>query len=350
MKKLIALLVAASLMSATILLLGAKDTANPTPENAVSAEETDTRRTAEVRDAVHIFMHLAKMHLLPVEVYDFNSNGKIDVGDAVRVFMGLAKMIDKPEISVDIKPSKALWTEVPIGEPVKVDSIWEPFDLRSIIMGYDVYDDYTFNTYVFKGTVVGVKEFENSWIDGVGNKWGPYTRSVIEVKVNKEYHGKSPIEGDIIRVMYNDSLSLIEEGSVHVKEGGEYIFANNWVLDETFTIYNEKYNPITLNSGTTKYADIIIGGTRYSLLPIEDEKVMLYHEFFNHDNNAKSKVLPPDSVKADLLTSGSDSLKNGFFIAMNMSDFEEAFMRLFENPEKLPTAKVNLYDNQSKND
>ena len=85
MKKLIALLCTAVMLCTTILPVTADDNPDVIPGNT---------RPAVVRDAVHIFMHLAKMHTLPVEPYDFNENDRIDVGDAVKIFMGLAKMIE----------------------------------------------------------------------------------------------------------------------------------------------------------------------------------------------------------------------------------------------------------------
>ena len=60
-------------------------------------------------------MHLAKIHELPVEPYDLNSNDRIDVGDAVKIFMGLAKMIEKQSIDFE-------WDEkVYLGMPTDVN-------------------------------------------------------------------------------------------------------------------------------------------------------------------------------------------------------------------------------------
>lgn len=50
--------------------------------------------------------------------------------------------------------------------------------------------------YVFSGTVVDRKEYKVQWNDEDGEIWGPYPSSIIKVKVNEEYYGKSPTAGD----------------------------------------------------------------------------------------------------------------------------------------------------------
>ena len=57
-------------------------------------------RPVVITDAIDILMHLARMHVLPVEPYDFSGNGEIDIEDAIIVLMGLARMIDMPMIAV----------------------------------------------------------------------------------------------------------------------------------------------------------------------------------------------------------------------------------------------------------
>ena len=102
MKRVISLFVAAILICATCTtFLTATAVEDTTPDVNETQPKSFNSHPAEVRDAVHIFMHLAKIHELPVESYDLNENGRIDVGDAVKIFMGLARMIERPSIDFE---------------------------------------------------------------------------------------------------------------------------------------------------------------------------------------------------------------------------------------------------------
>jgi len=227
-------------------------------------------------------------------------------------------------------------------EMTRASSMRLPLDLKEIITGEKSDKSYKFNTYVFSGKIISRKEFEFSWTDDQGEEWGPFPRAVLEVEITKEYHGGSPVKGNIIRVLYPYSLSDLFDDSVRIKDNSEYVFANCWVLDDKYTDYVKKYAPED-KFESEKYADVITGDSWNSLFPIDDGMVMAYHEFFDHDKEAKKQILPSDSISTDKLTS-SDSLKSGYFTAMRKADFEEAFLRLFENPDKLPTIER---DNES---
>lgn len=217
---------------------------------------------------------------------------------------------------------------------VTVNAARSAFDLKGIITG----KDYNFNTYVFRGKIISRKEYEFSWTDDEGQEWGPFSRSILEVHVNKEYHGKSPVKGKNIRVLYPYSLSAVFNDSVNIEENSEYVFANAWVLDEKYTDYVAEYAPDD-RFESEKYADVIMGSTWNSLFPIDKGKVMLYHGYFEHDEEAMGQVLPYDSVDTDKLTS-PHSLESGDFIAMNMSDFEKNFLTLFEHLDQLPASEL----------
>ena len=143
------------------------------------------------------------------------------------------------------------------------------------------------------------------------------------------------MKGKVIRVLYPYSLSDLYANSVSIKENSEYVFANCWVLDEKYTEYGKKHVTDDM-SEPEKHADVVIGSAWSSLFPMDDGKVMLYHGYFDHDEEAKERILPTHSIATDKLTS-PDSLSSGDFIAMNWVDFEKAFFALFENPDQLPT-------------
>ncbi|MCL1866554.1 MAG: hypothetical protein FWF82_04020 [Oscillospiraceae bacterium] len=229
------------------------------------------------------------------------------------------------------------WIEVPVGIPRTWDTdTFSPsaqfeFDLRNTIIGNAF--GITFNTYSFRGTVVGIKEYEVSWTDSDGRFRDSHSRSVLEVKVNEEYHGKSPVEGDIIMVSYPTSMSIVYQDSVDVKVGGEYVFANSRVLDE---IYNESTKES--DDGVTEHADVQVIGYVRGLFPVDDGQVVLYAGYFSHDEDTMKKAIPMDSVNCSMLLGGSDLLEQGYCVALSLSDFESAFLKLFENPEELPSA------------
>ena len=106
---------------------------------------------------------------------------------------------------------KTSWKEVPIHEgEYRANALLVEFDLRKIMQSAD---------YIFCGTVINRREFEVEWEDENGERRGPFPSSVLEVKINKEYCGKSPIYGDKILVYYPQSLSTVYEGSFPIQDG-----------------------------------------------------------------------------------------------------------------------------------
>lgn len=230
----------------------------------------------------------------------------------------------------------AVWDAVPVeyGRGT-ADAMITDFNLRSIIAG-TTKEGITLNTFVFRGTIVGAKEYEVSWTDENGDKRGPFKRSILEAKVSEIYHGKSPVSGDTVRILYPYSLSWDFEDAVRIREGGEYIFVRNWVIDDKYMDLISKYHPESLNYESAKHADIYLGGAWDSLFVVDGENVIVPSNYFVHDEKVATKVLPADSIRMDKFTSSS-SLKNGSLIVLKERDFREAFMRLFENKNNLPT-------------
>lgn len=204
---------------------------------------------------------------------------------------------------------------------------YSEFDLKKIITEAD---------YVFSGTVVDRKEYEVEWTDDNGEKWGPFPSSVIEVKVNKEYYGKSPVDGDIIRVYYPYSLSTVFEGSFIIKDNGEYVFITQ-ALDQEFVERRKKESPDD-RFEQEKYADVYISNPSYSLMAKDNGKIFMYHDYFEWDKNNVKNITYDKSVKTDKMSS-SDLIKTGWFISLDEKDFDKSFSQLFEKPEKLPDAE-----------
>jgi len=217
------------------------------------------------------------------------------------------------------------WKEIPINEGALVSTaIFRDFDLRDTITTAD---------YVFSGTIISRKEYVISWVDKYGELHGSIKKAILEVKINHTYHGKSPVKGNIIKVLYPDSLSIAYKGVALAKDQGEYVFVT-WVLDENYVKLREKESPLD-GTEVEKYADVYMGTPRYTLLPIEKGNVLAYKGYFDWNKDIMSKAKP--SVKTDKISYGqSDPL----FVALDKKDFDTAFVQLFENPQILPTAST----------
>ena len=254
---------------------------------------------------------------------------------------------EKPVETAVIKPQDlppAVWKEVPVEEPPTKDGNYlfllanrGEFDLKKAI----TQEDNSLDVFSFKGTVIGVKEYETTWTDYVGDNWGPFTRTVLEIKIDKVYIGKSPESGNIIKAITSFPISCIFEDSVRYKEGAEYVFINSEILDEKYTDWNVKYNPVCINDGIAEHADVSVGSNLRYVFPVENGQVITHPGYFNHDEQVMRKAISNDSVKTNALFNGSQTLENKYFTALTLSDFETAFLKLFENPEKLPTIENN---------
>jgi hypothetical protein len=240
--------------------------------------------------------------------------------------MGFAGCADKKsESTVSAASTTSTWTEVPISnELIKTEVEMKDFDLKEIITNAD---------YVFSGTIVDMHEYEVAWTDDNGEHWGPFPSSVLEVKVNHEYYGESPVNNTTLNVYYHSSLSEIYHGAFILKENGEYLFLSQ-AFDEEFVANknpDDKYQQ-------EKYADVYFPSSDYCLMAIEDEDIFMNRNFFINNQEVMGKAKSPDAVTTDKLES-HDSLESGYHIALSLGDFNEAFPKLFENPETLPDAE-----------
>ena len=223
-----------------------------------------------------------------------------------------------------LKRGNSTWKEVPIQEGAY--SVIRPlptFDLKKIVTNAD---------YVFSGKVIGRKEYEAFWTDEEGKQWGPYSSSIIEVEVNHDYYGKSPVKGNVIKIHYADSLSTVLDDSVLIKDQGEYVFITR-ALDDKYVERRKKETPED-GSEPEKYADVYIPTLYYNLLPIDKGTVFAYYQYFSWDKDIVKKV--KSNVKTDKIP--SDAIENGMYIALDRKEFDNAFNQLFENPEILPSA------------
>ena len=220
-----------------------------------------------------------------------------------------------------------IWKEVPIndtkGEYGIIKSCAPILDPQRIITNAD---------YIFSGTVTSRKEYEIFWTDKDGKQWGPYEGAIIEVKVNHDYYGQSPVEGNTIKIYYPDSLSAEFEDVVWIKDQGEYVFITQ-ALDEEFVQRKKKESPDDQYE-QEKYADVYLGNPVNRLFPIEEGNVFAFRGYFNWNDEVMKKVKP--DMETDKISYGR---ADPWFLVLSKQDFDIAFSQLFENPETLPTAK-----------
>lgn len=205
------------------------------------------------------------------------------------------------------------------------------FNLDKILSG-DTGNGYTMNTCAFRGTVEKIEELDASWIDNNGENWGPYTNTIITIKPSEIYKGKFP--EDTIKVLYSDTLLDISDDSVKIKKGGEYVFINCWIMDETYENYAKRNDPdIYKHNLILDKADVIMGGIWNSVFPVEDDKVIAYHEYFDKDENIRQKFLSKDVVSTNKLTS-KESIQNGNYVILQETDFNTALAEMLNKADK----------------
>lgn len=209
------------------------------------------------------------------------------------------------------------------GQYIGLSDIAE-FDPQKIVTDTD---------YVFSGTVIDRHEYEVEWIDEDGELWGPFQKSVIEVKVNKEYFGTSPSGTNVLRIYYPYSLSMTFENSFLMQDDGEYVFITR-ALDEEFVQYRNTYSPHD-RYRQENHADVYISDPCFDIMPIEDDAVIMYQDYFSWDSDI-SNLTYSDNLPETNKISSSASAEQGFYIAVDRENFDVVFPQLFINPDAIP--------------
>ena len=313
MKKLLSLLLTATMLCALTL-----------PVLATTPADNAQTRNADIFDFIDILEDCVGMiELTPVEVYDHNKNGVVDIFDGIIVLEGIIGIKDSVKMPLR---SGAKWTEVPI----KRNVYWSnpapiPFELKQIVSE---------NNYIFSGTIVGLKEFEVEWTDELGEQWGPYSHTLMEVKVNKEYHGESPVKDDILKIFYPYSLSIDFGGSFSLEENNEYVFISR-IMNEDFVNQRKIENPYA-KAEPEKHADVYIQNYHHSFFAVDNGTVFMFNKFLSWNGEAMKKVKFGSDITTKTMTS-PELVECGWFIALGLDDFENYFTEIFKNPEILPS-------------
>lgn len=249
---------------------------------------------------------------------DDNKNESTSSGDSENESTSSGDRENEVNTDVD-SDNKSIWKEIPVPEDViySITCGMGKFDLEEIKKEAD---------YVFRGTVVDRKQYEVSWYDEKGEQWGPFTKSVIEVKVNEEYYGTSPVSGDTIKIYYSLPIEADLDGNFKIQDDAEYVFVTK-ALDEEFVAMKQQTAPDDKYE-QEKHADVYIGDTCYDVMSVEDGNVIFYKNYFADYETILSKILPKEQLQTNRMT--SEYILKLHFAALGLEDFEEAISLIFQ--------------------
>ena len=233
-------------------------------------------------------------------------------------------------VETALPKSNDVWKEVPVSPEQIGAKLTLPFDWTRVLA----------SDYVFSGTVISRKEYEVEWIDGEGNKWGPYKRSVIEVKINREYYGESPTGGDVIRIYSALPISTVLNNASLIRDNSEYVFVTK-IMDDKF-IDSKNAEVPDANYGVEKeFADVYIEDTAHCVMSIENDYVFMnnHHFYWNEEILKKADW----QLTNDKMANPEFSKKYGYFMALKIEDFNREFPRQFETIKKSPLNSDEVY-------
>ncbi len=215
--------------------------------------------------------------------------------------------------------SNTVWEEIPIIEKKQtVLPTFFDFDFNSLIGESD---------YIFRGTIVNRKEYKVSWTDDIGETWGPYPSSVVEVRINKEYYGESPVQGNTIKVYSSESISDDTKGAIRLNNNNEYIFITK-KLDDEFVSQKAVKAPYD-KFEQEKHADVYIRNLRDNIMSISGDSILAYNGFIFEKGLSKDDNNDDISLFEDIVD--TDEIESNYFILINKYGFDAAFNELISS-------------------
>jgi hypothetical protein len=155
--------------------------------------------------------------------------------------------------------------------------------------------------FIFKGKVLSHKNYEISYTDKDGIQWGPNPASLLQVQILEKYIGESPVKKGTITIYFPFSTDIPLDGSFIIDDGQEYVFFAR--------LFGEKHLAVDLidtpyyKDEMEKRADMYISDNNYSLLPIENGKVVANVEYdfekraISLDTHSDKKELAPKAFE-----------------------------------------------------
>ncbi|MBR5683641.1 MAG: hypothetical protein IKW96_10295 [Ruminococcus sp.] len=208
------------------------------------------------------------------------------------------------------------WNEVDIKpkDPNQHGStMLKPFKLDEVVNNADL---------VFRGTITDRKEYEVSWTDDNGQNWGPYGNGVFEVRVDEVYYGQS--DKETLKIYFPSCFRQSGDGIFGLNDSQEYIFIANAFDNDYYAHLAE--NPLD-RTEPYKHADMYINGTRENALPIINDIVLPYYDFFKDNESVLAKDIPYEDVQELLPEEAKYSTHLRFRKEDIIGDIKELFTR-----------------------
>jgi hypothetical protein len=189
----------------------------------------------------------------------------------------------------------------------------KPFELDVIVNNADL---------VFRGTIIDRKEYEVSWTDDNGQNWGPNGNGVFEVRVDEVYCGQT--DRKTLRIYFPSRFRQSGNGIFGLNDGQEYIFIANAFDNDYYAHLAE--NPLD-RTEPYRHADMYINGTRENAIPIINDIVLPYYDFFKDNESVLAKDIPYEDVQEFLPEEAKYSTHLRFRKEDIIGDIKELFTR-----------------------
>ncbi len=130
--------------------------------------------------------------------------------------------------------------------------------------------------------------------------------------------------------MTTEVLNNTDDSSVRINIGDDYVFLNCWSLDDKYfnQISQQPKNNLIYDTSLL-LADVIIGGIWNSVFPIENNKILIYKEYFSNVTDITKHTNLLKTSDFDKFVTNKAKL-NDDYIIINMSDFEKSIDSLLK--------------------
>ncbi len=221
----------------------------------------------------------------------------------------------KDTIKVEAKrhsEQKTNWKEIKSKQnTLSSRAVYAPFNLNKILNDTDI---------IFDGIVLDCKEYEVEWYDDNGKKWGPFPSSTIDVRIKEIYYGET--DKNNIRIYYPQYISTSINGSFKINNGDEFIFMAN-CFDRDF--YDLKASNPDDRFEQDKYADVYITNSRDAIMPVIEDNVTVFIEYFINNEEALDKAFSVDKSNGKVPKEAQES---NCFICYYKNDFIDLIKKM----------------------
>ena len=214
---------------------------------------------------------------------------------------------------------------LPSSRPAETSEMLAPFDLEAAVTGQGG----RLHTATLTGTVDRIRCYQVYMKNAWGEETGPFDRTLIDVTVTECFDG-GYAPGDTLTVLYPYRISdgAYDDPEWTLREGGEYLFACGWKLDDAYFAYGDEVTPGNWDrqDPLREQADVILGTAFYYLFPVENDTVFIYRGYFENDPAAMAQALPPEEIET--VSFHPLDLRNRVVLAYDRAVFTELMQDL----------------------